>query len=419
MLELDRTPRTPTYPLQTPTKTIAVGVESAAIPKAVRAKAATLGTIAKSTPPPLPGVARKKRFALLSSIRSCYIAEGKKKGLLLPTQYHRTSLCKHAMTGASVELWQGQDPARKDAKKGYFVGLQTCGSVWTCPVCANRIQEVRRLEIAQAMKYFYSKKKQAVMITFTFPHTASDSLKELLTKFSKALSAFKSSAPWEKFKKKHGFEGLIRSLEVTRGGNGWHPHTHELFFVNQEVDELAFKHWCVERWLAVCIRAGLVDANDIDKQEAFISHSLDFKFNCSTSDYLAKFDDNAHWGADREMAKASSKKGKNSGMHPFELAFMNYHQLFIEYTEAIKGKAQIFWSRGLKEKVGLKDIDDAEIAETETEEKEQDRFIGDLDKDAWYQVTSKELRADVLDKIEENKSIEKIRSFIFTASKNE
>lgn len=406
MLELDRTPRTPTEPLQTPTKSVGVEVNAEA---KEAARVAPLGTIAKSATPPKKE-ARKKRFALLAAIRSCYIAEGKKKGLLLPTSYHRTSLCKHALTGASVELWQGQDPAEKNAKKGYFVGLQTCGSVWTCPICANRIQEQRRQEIAQAMTYFYSKQKQAVMITFTFPHTASDKLKDLLDKFSKALKAFKSGAPWGRFREKHGFEGLIRSLEVTRGGNGWHPHTHELFFINQEVDELEFKTWCVERWLAVCIRAGLVEADDIDKQDAFISHSLDFKFNCSTSDYLAKFDDNAHWGADREIAKASSKKGKNSGMHPFELAFMNYHNLFIEYTEAIKGKAQLFWSRGLKEKVGIFEIDDEEIASEDNEEK--DIFIGDLDKDDWYQVTKKELRAEVLDRVEESKTIESIRSFI-------
>ena len=371
---------------------------------------ASLGNIAKSTTPLFKNEARKKRFDLLSSIRACYLLEGKRKGLLIPTKYHRTSLCKHAMTSDQVELWQGKDPAKKDGKKGYFVGLQTCGSVWTCPICANRIQEVRRQEIAKAMTHFYSKNKQAVMLTFTFPHTANDKLKDLLEMFSKALSAFKSGDPWGRFRRKHGFEGLIRSLEITRGGNGWHPHTHELFFVNGEIDIDAFKTWCIERWLAVCVRAGLVSKDDIDKQDAFINHSLDFKFNCSTSDYLAKFDDKSHWGVDREIAKSSTKKGKKSGMHPFELAYKNYHSLFIEYTEAIKNKRQIFWSVGLKDKVGINDLEDEEIAETE--EVEEDKLIGCLDKDEWHQVTKNELRADVLDKVESDDSIQNIRSFI-------
>ena len=109
-----------------------------------------------------------------------------------------------------------------------------------------------------------------------------------------------------------------------------------------------------------------MDADDIDKQDAFITHSLDFKFNCSTSDYLAKYDDKANWGVDRELAKASSKKGKAGGMHPFELAFRGYQSLWIEYTEAIKGKAQLFWSTGLKALVGIDDVVTKRPARTRT-----------------------------------------------------
>ena len=216
------------------------------------------------------------------------------------------------------------------------------------------------------------------MVTFTFPHTASDKLKELLEKFSKSLHNFKSGKAFVGFKNRYGFEGLIRSLEITRGGNGWHPHTHELFFVDKNLDQPEFKEWLQNRWLNVCSKSGLVDINDDDKVDAFIKHSLDVKFNCSTSDYLAKFDDKANWGVDREIAKASSKNGKKNGMHPFELAFQGYSQLFIEYTEAIKGKAQLFWSRDLKKKVGIVDITDEEISEED--KKEEDTVIGFLRK---------------------------------------
>ena len=117
---------------------------------------------------------------------------------------------------------------------------------------------------------------------------------------------------------------------------------------DKELEQAEFKEWLQNRWLNVCSKSGLVDINDDDKVDAFIKHSLDVKFNCSTSDYLAKFDDKANWGVDREIAKASSKNSKKNGMHPFELAHKGYSQLFIEYTEAIKGKAQLFWSRDLK-----------------------------------------------------------------------
>ena len=81
-----------------------------------------------------------------------------------------------------------------------------------------------------------------------------------------------------------------------------------------------------------------------------LKHSIDIRFNCSTSDYLAKFDCKSNWGVDREIAKASTKKGKGSGKHPFQLADENKDELFIEYVKAIKGRHQLRWSRFLKRK---------------------------------------------------------------------
>lgn len=387
---------------------------------------APLGSIAKSatTCPSVDTVisairtARSKRFELLSSVRSIYLAEGTRQGLELPTKYHRTTLCKHAVTGSDVVLMKGKNP-ETNKPRGYFTGLQTCGSVWTCPICANRIQETRRQEIALAMKFLCSEKqgKQAVMVTFTFPHTASDKLKELLEKFSKSLHDFKSGNAFTLFKKRNGFEGLIRSLEITRGPNGWHPHTHELFFVDKELEQAEFKEWLQNRWLNVCSKSGLVDINDDDKVDAFIKHSLDVKFNCSTSDYLAKFDDKANWGVDREIAKASSKNSKKNGMHPFELAHKGYSQLFIEYTEAIKGKAQLFWSRDLKKKVGIVDITDEEISEED--KKEEDTVIGFLRKiEDWKTVTAYELRSKILDMVEDGFDIVAIRRYIAEYEQN-
>jgi len=297
--------------------------------------------------------------------------------------------------------------------------LQTCGSVWTCPICANRIQEQRRGEIAQAMKFLCAEAqgKQAVMITFTFPHTVSDKLKELLEKFSKSLMTFKSGKAFVGFKNKYGFEGLIRSLEITRGGNGWHPHTHELFFVDKNLDQPEFKEWLQNRWLNVCVKSGLVDIEDDKQVDAFLKVSLDVKFNCSTSDYLAKFDDKANWGVDREIAKASSKNSKKNGLHPFELAHKGYSQLFIEYTDAIKGKAQLFWSRDLKKKVGIFDITDEEISEED--KKEEDTVIGFLRKiEDWKTVTAYELRSKILDMVEDGFDIVSIRRYISEYEQN-
>ena len=67
----------------------------------------------------------------------------------------------------------------------------------------------------------------------------------------------------------------------------------------------------------------MLNENDNKQIKTFEQYAVDAKFNCKASDYLAKTDhkDNlkSYWGADREIAKASSKgkKKKVKGNAPF------------------------------------------------------------------------------------------------------
>lgn len=362
---------------------------------------ASLGTIAKSSPSFRK--IRAERYELLGKIRAIYLSAGTAEGLDIPTKYHRTSLCKHACTGsAGVEL-----NLLKNAGRAFYKGLQTCGSVWTCPVCANKIQEIRRLEIAHTMETFAKMGKQSVMITLTFPHKRNQALKTLLDRFDQALKLFRKSGAFTNWLKKIGYEGLIRSLELTHGKNGWHPHTHELWFMDVDVDQEKIKEYLKSKWFEACKQAGLISA---DKENSFLKHAIDIKFNCLTSAYLAKFDDVTNWGIDREMARASTKQGKEKGKHPFRLADENNDKLFIEYTKAIKGKAQVYFGPGVKKKVGLDEISDEKAAKLEGDD--ELLIIGKLSKMYWSKVLNKELRSKVLDLAEDKNDIISIRSFI-------
>jgi hypothetical protein len=380
---------------------------------------ADLGILRNPPPPsPLPQwskddaqTQRSDRYKALSASRSILLTEGKKRFPLLPTKYHRTTLCKHSLTGAEVAVL-----VSSEHNKAFFDGLQTCGSVWVCPVCAAKVQERRRLEIASAMEFFYqAKNHQAVMVTFTFPHQKHMPLLELLLKQRQAMAYLRKGKQWDKFKNTNVFEGLIRSLEITYGlVNGWHPHTHELWFVSDKVDELKFLEYVKEKWKRSCVKAGLLNEEDKKQVNAFETYAVDIKFNCKASDYLAKTDhkDNlkSYWGADREIAKASSKgKKEGKGMHPFQLAIDNKQELFIEYVEAIKETAsrQLYWSQGLKKKVGIIEKSDEDIAEEETAEAE---IISMISKPEWFIIRKKEKRAQVLN-VAENEP-KNVRSFI-------
>lgn len=369
-----------------------------------------LGNTAKSSPPTKLQENRAKRFELLSVARSIFIAEGVKQGLKHASDFHRTACCKYHPVGSHVAVHRS-----KAVSKAFFTGLQTCGSVWACPVCAAKIQEKRRIEVAKAVSYAYANDLQPVLVTLTFPHKFADSLKDLLKAQADALARLRKGKQWDKFKAEINFSGLIRSLELTFGANGWHPHTHELWFVGKDVDPELIKEEVVDRWWSACTRAGLVTDDDL---HSFYRHAVDVKGNCSASDYLAKQDSSKHWGVDREVAKASSKQGKASGLHPF--AFLTEENRnpsrWLEYTQAIKGKSQLFWSHGLKATMCIADKSDQELAEESTEGAD---MLGMLSPDDWRAIRKAEKRSEVLDIAENfptNEAWSKIRAMIRTLS---
>ena len=77
--------------------------------------------------PGTPAEARAERFALKS-----HVAE------LLPNS--RTAKCLWRRCASKVDVMRD-----KSHGKAFFRGLQTCSSVWACPVCAAKIAERRRV----------------------------------------------------------------------------------------------------------------------------------------------------------------------------------------------------------------------------------------------------------------------------------
>lgn len=362
-----------------------------------------LGKYTKSSPPPLVEVVdkvranRAERYELLASARALFLHEGKKEQLKHPHDWHRTAKCMH------INVGQIAVHKSTEHKGAFYSGLMTCGSVWACPVCTAKVQERRRAEIGKAVAWAYDSGKQAAMVTLTFPHYKQNELDDLVKKQADALARFRRGSPWDRFKTKVGYTGLIRALELTHGANGWHPHTHELWFVSADSSVEQEKDFIVERWLKCCIAAGLVEAGNASQIAAFKLHAVDIKDRCDASDYLAKNDEASHWGVDRELAKASSKAGKAAGMHPFGLLALARDgdivagAKFVEYAKVMRGKRQLFWSHGLKDLVGVDDLTDEEIAAKQDDKAD---LLGLITVQQWRWIRKAGLRAEVLDAAE-------------------
>lgn len=357
----------------------------------------SLGNNTKSSPPPNSYDGLAARYRLQSAAGYIAIKEAEKAGLL-PYEWHRVSKCHHCRIKPKVTITK----SHRD-QKSFYTGVAACGSVWACPVCASKIQNRRREEITAIMAWAYSNGYECHMVTLTNTHSRKDALPDLLEAQKGHLAKLRKGGAFTKYLKSIDYQGIIRTLEVTHGRNGWHVHTHELWIVKSTTSKRDFMSRVQGKW----IRALGHDPDSNTMEVARLKkHSVDIHFNAHDSEYLAKMDSDAYLksstGADLELSRQSTKKGKAHGRHPFQI-LADFDEtrtkrdalLFVEYVKSFKGKAQIFFSRGLKAKSGLNDVSDQLIADTDPEL--EDIHVMEIHRFDWDDfITVKKLRAEIL-----------------------
>lgn len=356
----------------------------------------SLGTTAKSSPPPIGGSAktlskrvyRALRYQAMGQARHWLALIAKAEGVKYPGDRYRVCDCRHVPHG-DVGVMRSAE-----LESCFYKGLVTCGSVWACPVCAAVIQQRRRAEIAQAIEWAEAEGLVPVLVTFTFPHKAWNGLSGLIQQQREAFKRLRYSKGYRKLKP----IGLIRSLEVTHGANGWHPHTHELWFC--KASEVPLLGDLTRLWKSACVRAGLLDDSDPAKLSAFFAHAVDVKRDMTAGDYLAKQDDSRSWGFADEVSKATSKAGRRAGVHPHHFLVRQASgddALFVEYVQSMKGARQLFWSSGLKKRVGLDDLDDKTLAD---ESQQPADLLAVLSVEDWKVIRGNAAHAELLDAAE-------------------
>lgn len=297
--------------------------------------------------------------------------------------------------GQQAQVWRSREFGTTS-----YGGLQTCGSVWACPVCAAKIAERRRAEVVAAMTAHKAAGGCVNMLTLTTPHQRGDDLAELLASQAKAVKAFWADWTVKAVLEEMGTVGQIRALEVTNGrrsvsNNGWHPHYHVLVFGGVGVDLVRFSHnqmqvWSdrlYERWAAKCLAAGLGLPSR--------AHGLKLHDGSQAAAYASK------WGLEHEMTKGHTKKAKQGSETPFDLLRAvladpddaQAAALFKEFADVFKGKRQLHWSKGLKARFAIEETSDEELAERLEEDAE---LVGVMTLEQWRDVLAVKGRAVVL-----------------------
>ena len=334
----------------------------------------TAKSVGRSSPGKMPDTTAQER-------RAARYRHQRAAARLLPES--RTGLCLWAVASLSY----GVDVIHNTAEdRARFSGLQTCGSVWSCPCCSGTVSETRRGELNALLAWARAEGLHPVMLTLTARHGADHALPALLNSMKEAKRRLANHRQSKAMRPR--IIGHVTATEVTGGGvNGWHPHFHQVLLVKaaSQAEALELVEALREPWLAALKSEGLDGAGA----------AFQVQGATAAGQYLGK------WGAAEELALSGRKSGR-AGRSPFQL-LADYSDagdkragaLFAEYAAAFKGRRQLVWSPGLKKRAGIDEVSDEAAAEDAVREAAaEDVQVGHFTPKGWAGV--REHRAALL-----------------------
>lgn len=283
---------------------------------------------------------------------------------LLP-QGSRQSHCRWTVQrrDSSVEVHLGKREG--SPSKASYAGLQTCGSVWLCPCCSEKISRTRAKELNHALMRAREMGFIPLMVTLTARHDRHDLLAAQLHGMKKAKQRMRRHRAWANMKASGALVGTITATEVTWSTRaGWHTHFHEIWFLTGTAEAAVLE--MIQRFRDVWITSLEAEGLDGIPERAFQAQGAS-----AAGDYVGK------WGAAEELALKDRKKGNRGGRTPTQLLHdatlesdTQAAAVWQEYAREFRGKRQLVWSNGLKDLFGIEEVADGEAAELEEMETE-------------------------------------------------
>jgi hypothetical protein len=244
------------------------------------------------------------------------------------------------------------------------------------------------------------------MITYTASHQLGTPAATMIEVVTDGVRRFKSGRFFDDAKKRYGWIGSVKALEITYGDHGWHPHCHELVFLNAEMSDEAldgFEMMLRIHWVEILGKKGYLASTD----RGLVMQTADAEL----AEYVAKWGhepsiDNPkfrdRWTPEKELTKGVVKKGKMKGRTPTQL-LLDYMvddfqagELWREYALAIKGKHQLVWSPGMRKllKLGAMKSDEELAAEIPIET----TLYATFTKSQWRQILQNDMRGEILNR---------------------
>lgn len=339
---------------------------------------APLGTYGDSATPPL--VRQERRAG----------REALKRAQRALTDSVSSRLCWYcAGTGAVVEIGS--------ALTAHVSGIRRCGSPWACLMCAPTVRERRAVEIDTGVRNHLDMGGSALFVTNTLPHGKFDPLEPRLATIAEAQHYMLKGSGWQRRRDALGYVGAIRSVEITYGANGWHPHLHTLWLFDHhltagEVESLF--DWAHSRWGSRVQQLGFgrINQHGLDVRPVHEAGEL--------AQYLCKLE--GGWGVGLELARTDLKRNAPlSLLREFALTGdLAPARLWQEYERATYGKRAIRWSPGLRARLLGVELDQADEELAASEGLDLALMRGVIPHDIWNPAVHGGTATDLLRELE-------------------
>lgn len=274
-----------------------------------------------------------------------------------PEYHYKLRLLQNCMTYG--EPYRGVQVI-SNGKETRILGPRACKNSWACPHCTATEMKKYATRIAAGIDALYKQDIVPFMMTLTVFHTAQHSCEQVFDLLRQSWITFDKCKMWRRKRKtplirkqKNNIEGdtyikgtvwgnfyqkfkcthTVRTLEVTHGKHGWHPHIHMLVWVHkdqlQEVaqyEESLNKFWesCVDRTAKKIFTPEMYEVRkflesketrpDAEHKSLFISKNADGTIKrWSSGDYLCG------WGGENELTGLNMKTARKDNKTPFEI----------------------------------------------------------------------------------------------------
>ena len=300
---------------------------------------------------------RANRWELLGDIQRHLLYQGTKQAL-------RVRVCRKRKA-------QKHEPRRAELRstttgryKANFQNVRVCGSVWLCPCCSQKIRTQRAAELDQTIRLHGERGGGAVISLLSVSHYRKHSLRSTQHALKVGWTQTTKQRDYKQLKDRFGIVGYAKTLEVTQGKNGWHPHYHVVWFTERpltDAEREQFDAALYQLWMH----------NVTKYTDRSVNHEANHVQKIRTIDAIANY---LSKSIAFELTHGHTKDGKMPTQRtPFQIA-KDYTKSFDErdearwneYVDAIVGERMITYSRSLSElRTPESHATDEEIAEME------------------------------------------------------